>query len=85
MRTGVERSGNRRRSVVDGEDADDFKDCCASASKRSVSVETGAALAVVEDFSAEFAVVVDEITLGAGEPSMCPAPPNGLNAGATAL
>lgn len=79
MRTGVDRSGNRSRNIV--ADGDDFNCCAAKCSKRSPSVG-------VDDFSDglfDIVVVGEEITLGAGDPSIWPTPPKALNEGTVGL
>lgn len=78
IHTGTETSGKRRRIVVDDDDV--FKRFSASCSRRfasggSVSVITGEA-------------IEEDLNWGcpdAGKPTVWPAPPNGLNAGATRL
>ncbi len=67
MRTGVDKSGKRRRMVVDVED--DFNRCSASFSK-SVEPTDADAVLLVDVVDECPVVVVDEVTLGAGEPSI---------------
>jgi hypothetical protein len=77
IRTGVEISGKRRRSVVDDDEV--FNRFSASCSRRFVSV-------VPDPVSRGEAI--DDLNgawLDSGKPTVRPAPPNGLNPGATRL